>query len=168
MISLHVTAEFFEQSVQSKSAYTKDVSSSSEFKKSLQSLEASGSLKVGYGLFSAEASASYATVEESVKSASESNEYVEQKETVFKNDFLQILRKIETKLIINGYSAVVIEKELVDSVPIKESLTDEQLYLMAENYMKRTFPEKTFGNKFKETVCRKTKSMGELIRLSLL
>jgi len=157
MITLEVTAEFFEQSVQSKFSYTKRVSSSSEFKKSLQSLEASASLKVGYGLFSAEASASYATVEESVKSGSESNENVEQKETVFKNDFLQILRKIETKLIINGYSAVVIEKELVDSVPIKESLTDEQLYLLAENYMKRTFPEKAFGNKFKETVCRKTK-----------
>ena len=162
MITLEVTTEFFEQSFQSRFEYSKHVSSSSEFKKSLESLEASSEVEIGYGQFSAEASGSYATVEESVKSESESYENVEQKEDKIKDDFLQILREKQTKLIINGYSAVVIEKQIVDSVPIKESLTDKELYLMAENYMKRTFPGVAVGNKFTETVCRKSKGMGQL------
>merc|ERR1712123_382189 len=139
-ITLHVFTEFYEQSVHSASPYTKTVRSSSEFKSSLGSLAPS-------------ASASY----ESVKEANKYSETTSSEKVEFNTGFLQIIRKIESKLIINGKSVVVIEKEFVDSVPIDQSLSGAQLKKRGEDYMKNRFSGREVGNRFTETVCRDCK-----------
>lgn len=152
-ITLHVFTEFYEQSVKSASPYTKTVRSSSEFKSSLGSLAPSASASGGYAAFSAEASASY----ESVKEASKYSLTISSEKVEFNTGFLQIIRKIESKLIINGKSVVVIEKEFVDSVPIDQSLSGAQLKKRGEDYMKNRFSGREVGNRFTETVCRDCK-----------
>jgi len=161
-ITLHVFTEFYEQSVKSASSYTKTVRSSSEFKSSLGSLAVSGSVSAsasggfaGFSAgFSAEASASYASVKESVESSSKYSETISSEKVEFNTGFLQIIRKIETKLIIDGKIGVVIEKEFVDSVPIAQSLSGAQLKKRGEDYMKNRFSGREVGNRFTETVCR--------------
>ena len=106
-ISLHVEAEFKQQGVKSASSYTKTVKSDSSFKKRLNSLAVSASVSGSYSGISAGASASYESLTDSVTSTENYSETVESEKIVFHPDFLQIIREITTRVIINERSATI-------------------------------------------------------------
>ena len=158
-ISIHVEAEFKQQPFKSASSYTKSVQSDSSFKKRLNQMAVSASVSGTYKGFSAGASASYESLTDSVTSTESYSETVQSEKIEFNPDFLQIIREITTRVIINGKSATIFEKKFVDSVPIGEPLSESERKSLAYDYMAREFGQQAVRNKFDETICQE-KSKG--------
>ena len=78
----------------------------------------------------------------------------EKEETKYNPDFLQIFRKVETRLTVNGDTGSITEERIVDSKPKADKYSSAELRKEAADYMAWEFgKEKIVKNKFTETVC---------------
>ena len=155
-LTLEVRAEFYQKPLLSAFKYTKVIKASKSFKKTLTQMATSASVSGSYGAFSASASASYSSLKDSVISSEEYGMKEKKEETKYNPDFLQIFRKVETRLTVNEYTGSITEERIVDSKPKAEKYSSAELRKEAADYMAWEFgKEKVVKNKFTETVCTK-------------
>lgn len=141
--SLSVKAEFLELSYISTSLYTKEITSSTSFRENFHSLDVSAEIGAEYMGFSASAKAAFDEVTKGSESSSEDHEVEKSKTETYMPNFLQLVREITTQVVINGQKAESVDRKIVDSVPVSESLNQTQLHQLAVDYITREFGSPT-------------------------
>ena len=154
-VILQVEVEFFKLATGMAKSYSLIEDASTAFLKTLNDMSTSASVSGGYGGFTASASGSYSKLTEECTNSESHALNEEEKQTWFNIDFFQIIRKVTTRLTINGKSGTTKEKRFVDSIPKSEDLTREQREQRARDYMTFNYGDKAVGNKFTESVCQK-------------
>ena len=157
-ITLRVTAEYHERSLNMSSSYVESIHSSSSFKKTYDKFSMEMSSGGGFKGFSASRSMAFETVKDKTTRTDEYRESIEREMTEYNENFLQIFREVTSEISIDGVSARVVEEIFVDSVPINQTLSPDQLITLAEDYIEYEYGNddgegEINGSTFTETVC---------------
>eukprot|EP00091_Calanus_sinicus_P016490 TRINITY_DN35884_c0_g1_i1.p1 TRINITY_DN35884_c0_g1~~TRINITY_DN35884_c0_g1_i1.p1 ORF type:complete len:111 (-),score=24.81 TRINITY_DN35884_c0_g1_i1:346-678(-) len=105
-------------------------------------MDVSAALSLGYGLLSVEGSAAYESLKESITSSKESVEIINEEKAEYQEKVFQIKREVTTTLNINGNIASVIEERFVNTRPLDDGMSSDELRQEAEKYMKHEFGAK--------------------------
>jgi len=115
--------------------HSKVITSSSDYTSKHQELGVSASVSGSWGGFSAAVSAAYSSVNTDVDSHSGSTETVNTNERKFHPGFLQLFLVVKKIVNIDGTVGKTVDKELIDSVPVEQPLTAQQLTDRSKNYL---------------------------------
>jgi len=145
-VAMTVKAEFTEHSVNEVSKTRKVVESSNEFNKVAKTDKIAVESSIGFKLLTASLKTEWTKSIEETSQVEGSREEFDQSTTVFKEGFLQIKRTVTRTVRIGSNSAKVEEVKYVDSVPIDENQTPEQLNECAGKYIEAEYGHKQNDN----------------------
>ena len=137
-LGVRVLVEHTQQSLVKASSYRKVINTSDSFNSSYKNTSGSFSGKgsAGFGLFSGSVDAAFKHVISNVSSLKTLSYTEESSTTEFNPNFLQIIREVTNEAMINGEVAKTVETKIVDSTPIGQPLTPEELQKKSEDYIK--------------------------------
>lgn len=158
-VKLFIRAEYLESSVREDFKHTTNIQTSSTFKSNYKKLAVSASVSGSGAGFSGSASASYEAVTDSALENSGSSHKEKKTMTKFDDGQNQIIRKILTRVTIDGLKAQTITSDIVDSVNENDSPSPEKLRNWAADYINYTYGDKDGNhdgirkNTYTETTC---------------
>ena len=137
-LGVRILVEHTQQSLVKASSYRKVINTSDSFNSSYKNTSGSlsGKASAGFGLFSASVDAAFKHVTSNVSSLKTLSYTEESSTTEFNPNFLQIIREVTNEAMINGEVAKTVETKIVDSTPIGQPWTPEELQKKSEEYIK--------------------------------
>ena len=137
-----VTAEFTEHSVSEATKKRKVIESSKVFNSVAKSNSVAIEASVGFKAFSSSLKTQWSNAIEETSQVEGSKEVFDESTTIFKEGFLQIRRDVTKVVKIGTNTAIVKEVKWVDSVPVDDHQTGEQLRERATKYIEAEYGHK--------------------------
>ena len=162
-VTLRVTVEFHELDLKSDYKHVEKISSSKDFRKNHNDLDITASIEASYELFSGKASATYHDITDKESDLESDSKVINTTCMEFQVGTLQIKRVITNELTIdNHHAAKVVQETYVDTVPVEDDLSGEQLDERAIKEIDKMFGDDKHGNisgsRFTDYSCMKRKT----------
>jgi len=138
-IKLNIKAEYLVSSLLADYKHTRDISSSSSFKRNYDSLDTSATVSGNYGGFSGSASASFSKVSEAETSNSQLTDRTRTTKVTYSKGQNHVIEKLTETVTINGRSKTIVSREIKYPVLVKDSPSHSQLRKMGEDYIQYNY-----------------------------